>query len=496
MRRKKVNSCYKTLFSLAILLFFGGCANEHKQEILKEEFRKDLQNFQNNEPPKSSIDVLEVDAEHFKILTSEIPDKEQIKQVKILGAKLDDVIALITEATNQDIIFQLQSDTINNSAQYGNGINSSNTIQTNTAINTNENSTNYDEEQIRESKVYVSASNIGFGRLLKKAIGDKLSISYSDETYYLGYLKTTTLKIPSLSGLVDKLKKTLETMGALNVVHDPLSSSVTFSAREKEYGNIMKYLEVLRNNLYVIEYDIAIYNVELSDNYTLGINWDLLPTAKNSVGVLAKTSSAFGAAGATTTAAGLGAVFNTVDLTGTAIAEALTQFGKVESIQRPKLLGIAGTDVTLIDGLDEPYIKELRTTTLGDSAAQTSTVSASALSGIKVTLNSNIMDATVITDISLEINDIIGYNNFEVDKITYTQPRVHTKNIKSNMRVQPGVPIVISGLFRKQSDKGYKGIPGVANTPARVLGGSDYESKSKTEMVIIVTPRVIKYVMK
>lgn len=490
-----MSNYYNALFFLAIISIFGGCTNEHKQEILKEQFREDIKKFQNNEPAKSAIETLEVDAEHFKIIQTDIPDREQIKQVKILGAKLDDVIALITEATSQDIIFQLQSDTINNSAQYANGSNTLANIQTNNTI-TNGDNQNYDAKQIRESKIYVSASNIGFGRLLKKAIGDKLSISYSDETYYLGYLKTTTLKIPSLSGLVDKLKKTLETMGALNVVHDPLSSSVTFSAREKEYADIMKYLEVLRNNLYVIEYDIAIYNVELSDNYTLGINWDLLPNTKKSAGVIAKTTSAFGAAGASTTSAGLGAVFNTVDLSGTALIEALTQFGKVESIQRPKLLGIAGTDVTLIDGLDEPYIKELRTTTLGDSAAQTSTVSASALSGIKVTLNSNVMDATVITDISLEINDIIGYNNFEVDKITYTQPRVHTKNIKSNMRVQPGVPIVISGLFRKQSDKGYKGIPGIANTPARVLGGSDYESKSKTEMVIIVTPRVIKYVMK
>jgi Flp pilus assembly secretin CpaC len=73
---------------------------------------------------------------------------------------------------------------------------------------------------------------------------------------------------------------------------------------------------------------------------------------------------------------------------------------------------------------------------------------------------------------------------------------VHTKNIKSNMRVQPGVPIVISGLFRNKSDKGYKGIPGIAQTDARLFGGTEYEGSAKTEMVIIVTPRVIKYVMK
>lgn len=495
-----MNKTYYALL-LTIIFILQGCSSEYKQEILREEMRVELNSSNNPILKKSTIEILEVNAEHFHITQTDIPDKEEIKQVKILGAQLNDVIALITEATNQDIIFQLQSENTANSAQNINNLTSSNIINTTNAVGTNSANLNnisesYDETQIRESKVYVSASNIGFGRLLKKAIGDKLSIRYDDKTYYLGYTKTTTIKIPSLAGLADKLKKTLETLGAFNVAHDSITSSVTFSAREKEYVDIMNYLEILRNNLYVIEYDIAIYNVELTDNYSLGINWNIMPTGNNDVGFISKTSSALGSVGATSTTASFGAVFNTIDMSGSLIAEALTQFGKVESIQRPRLLGIAGTDVTLIDGLDEPYIKELKTTTVGDSGAQTSTVSASALSGIRVTLNSNIMDGTVLTDISLEINDIIGYSNFEVNSVSYTQPRVHTKNIKSNMRVQPGVPIIISGLFRNKSDKGYKGIPGIAKTEARLLGGTEYEGGAKTEMVIIVTPRVIKYVIK
>lgn len=491
-----IKAFFYLLFVVAF--FIQGCSNQYKNEILKEELRTELNSSNNPILKKSTIEVLEVDAEHFNILQTDVPDKEEIKQVKILGAQLNDVIALITEATDQDIIFQLQSENTANSSQTTN--NPTNLKVTNAAIGNSANLSNlgetYDETQIRESKVYVSASNIGFGRLLKRAIGDKLSIRYDDGTYYIGYTKTTTLKIPSLAGLADKLKETLETLGAINVAHDSITSSVTFSSREKEYVDIMNYLEILRNNLYVIEYDIAIYNVELTDNYSLGINWNIMPTASSEGGFISKTSSALGSVGATSTTASIGAVFNTIDMSGSLIAEALTQFGKVESIQRPRLLGIAGTDVTLIDGLDEPYIKELKTTTVGDSGAQTSTVSASALSGIRVTLNSNIMDGTVLTDISLEINDIVGYSNFEVNEVSYTQPRVHTKNIKSNMRVQPGVPIVISGLFRNKSDKGYKGIPGIAQTDARLLGGTEYEGGTKTEMVIIVTPRVIKYVMK
>ncbi|MCK4974240.1 MAG: hypothetical protein KAR81_03225 [Sulfurimonas sp.] len=486
----------KLFFTILTASLILGCSNEYKKELLKEELKSELNTSTTTHSIQSATETIEVNAENFKISKNIIPDNEQIKRVKIIGAQLSDVIALITEATSQNIIFQLQSDTQDGNNQSNNRNRANLTNNVNQAVNNSYGlDESSDEYQIRKSKVYVSASNIGFGRLLRKAVGDKLSIRYDDDTYYLGSMKTITLKIPSLTGLADKLKKTLETIGAINVVHDSITSSVTFSAKEKEYQDIMKYLEILRNNLYVIEYDIAIYNVELTDNYSLGINWNLMPTGTND-GIVSNTAPELGSVGAVSTTSSLGAIFSTVNLSGSMIAEALTKFGKVESIQRPKLLGIAGTDVTLVDGLNEPYIKELRTTAIGDNAAQTSTVSASALSGIKVTLNSNIMDGTVLTDISLEINDIVGYSNFEVNSVSYTQPRVHTKNIKSSMRVQPGVPIVISGLFKNKSDKGYKGLPGVASTQARLLGGTEYKSSSKTEMVIIVTPRVIKYVMK
>ncbi|MDA7818012.1 hypothetical protein N9A28_07465 [Sulfurimonas sp.] len=483
------------VFTVLIATIISGCSSssKYKEKVLVEELRTELSDTNNTILNKPAIEIVEVNAENFSISAIDIPDKEQIKRIKVMGAQLSDVITLITEATDQDIIFQLQSELQENNNNLRNGI-SNNNVNTQ-QFNQDSYQTN-DELQIKQSKIYVSASNIGFGRLLKKAVGDKLSIRYEDDTYYLGYTKTITLKVPSLHGLANKLQKTLETLGAENVVHDSITSSVTFTAREKEYLDIMKYLEILRNNLYVIEYDIAIYNVELSDNYSLGINWSLVPGSESAGGLTTTTSSNLGSVAATTTTSSIGMLFNSPAMNGSMIAEALTQFGKVESIQRPKLLGIAGTDVSLVDGLDEPYIKELKTTAIGDNAAQTSTVSASALSGIKVTLNSNIMDGTVLTDISLEINDIIGYSNFKVNDVNYNQPKIHTKNINSSMRVQPGIPIVISGLFRNKIDKGYKGIPGLAETSARVLGGSEYQSNKKTEMVIMVTPRVIKYVMK
>ena len=471
------------------VLMVAGCSSKYKEKVMKEELQEDFIRTKKELPPQEAIKTIEVDADNFKILKSTIPDMQQIKKIKILGAKLNDVIALLTEATDQNIIFQLQADkNINNDNHKNSNRYSNNDIGSD---NKKDN-----EQLLKESKIYISASNIGFGKLLKKTVGDRLSIRYEDNTYYLGSLKTVTLKIPSLVGLKKELKNTIETLGATNVVHDPITSSITFSAREKEYTDIMNYLEILRNNLYVIEYEISIFNVELKDNYSLGIDWDVVSLANSKIKIKSKTISNTGSSGVMGSVASIGAIFNTPNFTGSAMAQALTQFGKVESIQRPKLLGIAGTDVTLTDGVEEPYIKEIKTTAVGDNGIQTSTVSASALSGIKITLNSNLLDGTVLTDISIDINDIVSYTTFSVDGTSYSQPKMQTRNIKSSMRVQPGVPIVISGLFKHKSEDGYSGIPGASYTPARLLGGSEHTLTTKTEMVIVVTPKVIKYVMK
>ncbi|MDF1874953.1 hypothetical protein JHD48_04315 [Sulfurimonas sp. SAG-AH-194-I05] len=483
---------------LVLTLGFIACTGSDKNKILKQELKHAVTLPQKKNEKREAIEIIEVNAENFQIIGNVIPDTEIIKSVKISGAQLNDVISLLSEATDQNIIFQLQSERLSQKYnQNTNGQTGTNIQSSSVGSNTNGmNQQNNDEYQMKNSKVYISSSNISFGRLLQKTVGDKLSLRYEDNTFYLGSMQTVTLKVPSLDGLSEKITEALTSLGAIGVTHDSITSSITFSAREKEYIDVMNYLSVLRNNLYVIEYDIAIYDVELKDNYSLGINWDIIPKVSKELGIVSKTSSSFGSVSATSTTASFGTLLNSTQYTASLLVESLSIFGKVESIQKPKLLGIAGTDVILIDGLSETYIKELKTTSIGNNSVQTSTVSDTVLSGLKVTLNSNIMDTTVITNIELDLNEIVGYSTFTVNGSSYSQPRLRTKKIKNTMRVQPGVPIVISGLFKHKKDKGYKGIPGLDRTAAKLLGGSEYDGNTKTEMVIIVTPRVIKYVIK
>lgn len=487
----------RSLILAAVLLGLSGCSVATKKETLTPELQlKELENpitqIQRSEP---AMQTVEVKADNFHIEPQVIPDKEIIKRAKIMGAQLSDVIALLTEATDENIVFQLQSESANS-----NRYNSVNGLNASSPNNSNVNYNEYigkNDYLLSETSINLSASNIPFGKVLQKTVGDKLSILYDDDTFYLGNMRTVTLKIPSINGLPEILKTSIGSMGATNVTTDAITSSVSFSAREKEYTDIMKYLEILRNNLYVIEYEISIYDVELKDNYALGIDWSLVPSlAKDGLSFIASAGAGLGSAGTSAVPLTFGMIMKNDTYNGKALVNALENFGKVESVQRPKLLGLAGTNVKLTDGIEAPYISGIQNTSVGNGTSQVSTTSATALSGLEINLKSNMLDGTVITDIGLKINDIVGYTSFEVDGNKFSQPQTVTKAINNTMRVQPGVPIVISGLFRNKSDKGWNGLPGLGESTAGIVGGARHASSTKSEMVIVVTPRVIKYVMR
>jgi hypothetical protein len=479
----------RSLILAAVLLGLSGCSVATKKETLTPELQlKELNNpttqIQRSEP---AMQIVDVKADNFHIEPQIIPDKETIKRAKIMGAQLSDVIALLTEATDENIVFQLQAE-------------SANSNRYNTAATTNGTVNGYagkNDYLLSETNINLSASNIPFGKVLQKTVGDKLSILYDDDTFYLGNMRTVTLKIPSINGLPAILSSSITSMGATNVTTDTITSSVSFSAREKEYTDIMKYLEILRNNLYVIEYEISIYDVELKDNYALGIDWNLVPSlVKDGLSFVASAGAGLGSAGTSALPLTFGLIMKNDTYNGKALVSALENFGKVESVQRPKLLGLAGTNVKLTDGIEAPYISGIQNTSVGNGTSQVSTTSATALSGLEINLKSNMLDGTVITDIGLKINDIVGYTSFEVNGNKFSQPQTVTKAINNTMRVQPGVPIVISGLFRNKNDKGWNGLPGLGESTAGVVGGARHASSTKSEMVIVVTPRVIKYVMR
>ena len=140
-----MNKFLNLIFYLVVLLFIAGCSTAYKEEVMKKSMVSDLN--MTTITKKEAFEIIEVDAENFDIAKEVIPDMETVEQVKILGAQLDDVIALLTEATGQDIIFQLQSE--NFDENYANNTNNRNNINNSSNIN---NTNNFDDYSLFETQ--------------------------------------------------------------------------------------------------------------------------------------------------------------------------------------------------------------------------------------------------------------------------------------------------------------------------------------------------------
>jgi type II secretory pathway component GspD/PulD (secretin) len=452
-----------------IIIFLNSCAiTATKEKIHKPALEPSEYDIVKTKP-KRAIEYVPVRADSLRVETTNLNHYPHIEKIKVYGADFYDVLTLMMEATGESIIIEQQNENIEKNLKLKSSY-----------------------------PVYISAENIGFGPLLQQLAGNRLSVKQENGIYFINSVQKANIKVPPIPALAKTIQTALGSFGATNVVYDNITSSISFTARQKDYESIMKYINTLKKNLYVIEYDIAIYSVSLNDDFGMGIDWSSLKKNGN-IEYTANSKNTLGASLDSASPLTFGVVRNTALFNITGLIKVLERYGKVESVQRPTLLGLAGTPVKLKDGLEETYIKEIKSKATNTSAGttnETETETEKILSGIDITLTSNLLDETVITDIKLKINDIVGYNEFKTSDVTYKHPKIMTKDIANTLRVKAGEPILISGLFKSNDNKNYRGIPGTSDIPAlSVLGGAQSREGTKSEMVIIVTPRVIKYIM-
>ena len=73
-----------------------------------------------------------------------------------------------------------------------------------------------------------------------------------------------------------------------------------------------------------------------------------------------------------------------------------------------------------------------------------------------------------------------------------TNAPISTRNITSEIAVQSGRTIILGGLIKESNDRNSSGLPFLSRIP--VLGGlfgSQKRSTDRTELLVMITPRVI-----
>ena len=179
--------------------------------------------------------------------------------------------------------------------------------------------------------------------------------------------------------------------------------------------------------------------------------------------------------------------------------------GLVYSISNPGAVASLRTDMTDVNTLANPRLRvrnrEKAKVMIGDklpvftTTAGLNTGVASSVSyldvGLKLEVEPTVMlDSDVLLKIGLEVSSVTG----KVDNGQGTTGyQIGSRQAASTLRLQDGETQILAGLIRNNDGKKIGGVPGLSQLPGlgRLFGVHEDET-GKTELVLLITPRVIR----
>jgi general secretion pathway protein D len=285
----------------------------------------------------------------------------------------------------------------------------------------------------------------------------------------------------------------------IKIVADIANNSLVIVATPQEYAKILPVIKQLDIMPLQVLIDATIVSVTLSDKLQYGISWYLRNGVgqgnDSSIGSNKGEATPLGTAAAAAAAASTGGL-STVYSSGSikALLKAQSDLDNINVISSPSLMVLNNQEATIHVG-DEI---SLATGTLGSLANQdpgnpqnTSnllTQNQQRKTGLTLTVTPRVnANGMVIMDIEQTVEDVGAVRDGAVN------PTILSREIKSSVAVLSEETLVLGGLIREQNQNTKNGIPFLHEVPfIGPLFGATTKNKDKTELVVLITPRVVK----
>ena len=263
---------------------------------------------------------------------------------------------------------------------------------------------------------------------------------------------------------------------------DPGSNSLLFNGSPAEARKIKEALHILDTATQQVTLEAKILSIEKSEEKNLGLqwNWDTLPQYITN-GKSSNAKSDAGNTGSDSSHQGHLRLWNQshASFCYTATLNALITSGKAKVLATPSLITIPGKEASIFIGSHIPVVTEKHNN--GESTYSTEYVDA----GIKLTYTPVVsrdgyITSTVHTEVSTPtlISELKNY-------------RINSRTADTNVRMRNGETLVIGGLISEEEQKQLQQIPFLSKIP--LLGAlfrNHYNSKSKTEVIMLLTPHL------
>lgn len=323
-----------------------------------------------------------------------------------------------------------------------------------------------------------------------------LYCAYDDGVLVVRDTQVFTVALPPIgdsadsSDTIDNIASALSAITKTEVTTDATTNTLVYSATQRSARAAQGYFDRLRASTALIIYETYIWEVNLNNVNSTGIQWQQLER----VGAYNLGLNVSGAISNSVTGTPISIGLPTkgdVDFTAGDVLRFISEQGAVKTISQPQITVLSGSKASMKVTETRNYISELTRTT-SDTGGQesVSTETDQVDSGFTLEIQSNWDQSTVYGNIKIDLQQFIEFENFVAGTNgSLRLPRTSSRQIDTSVRVRPGDSILIAGLV-SEKDTHERAGPGF-NQP--ILPLSRTAETENSELVFLLRPRVVVY---
>lgn len=282
----------------------------------------------------------------------------------------------------------------------------------------------------------------------------------------------------------------------VKIIADTANNSLIIVATAQEYKviqNVLKQIDVLPLQVMI---DATIVEVTLNDQLKYGIQWYL--THNNGGTNIITGGSASPPEGINltdiakgVTTGGFSYAFSSGSKDINAVLQASATDNNINVISSPSLMVLNNQEASIKVG-DSVPIRSSISTNLNNSTPggiQTSSIQMID-TGIHLAVRPRVNAGGLV---SMDILQTVNQAKATTDISGIDSPTITKREIETSVVVQNGETIALGGLIKESNDYSKFGVPVLHEIPLiGALFGSTSRNKDKTELVVLLTPRVMK----
>ncbi|WP_231158707.1 FecR domain-containing protein [Candidatus Gromoviella agglomerans] len=282
---------------------------------------------------------------------------------------------------------------------------------------------------------------------------------------------------------------------------------ISVYATRRQHKNVKRYISKLKKMIFTqIIIEAKIIEVELSENFQLGIDWNIF---KHIVDFPVKILLPFGNGDANNenTSSNQQKSLTLGDPDTQVAIKALQTFGKIDIVSNAFMRALNNQPVSMKVVENYPWFKLSRTSTSTMYQRNSETTLSSEINVIPIGV---ILKIQACADdskkyITLSINPVLSrITDFKIDpavsieaaksgnqKIRSSIPVVQYQEIDTWIKIENGAMIIIGGLIENSKIQNSSGVPGLANRKIlRNIFGNETKQRKHRELVILLSVKI------